>query len=278
MRLGATPEPVAAPPEVEFDEVTKWVGAVVHVEHCGLATLEQQGLAGVERVIQNEACVGNHGPESVSVRQQVFDDLFDLNGATVVNLDEQVVLLVQCTLDLLSQNVFVEKILNADADAVDLVGVRRPNSPTGRTDLALAEKALGDLVERAVVLGDDVRVGRNEKSRDVNAAGLERCQLVEKHFNVNDDTIGDDGRHPWGEDARRQQVQGVFFVTDNNCVARVVSAVELDDVVDAAAEKVGCLAFALVAPLGSDDDDCWHELSPPAGYGVMGGGLHPILS
>jgi hypothetical protein len=41
-------------------------------------------------------------------------------------------------------------------------------------------------------------------------------------------------------------------------VAGVVAAVELDDVVDAAAEKVGGFAFAFVAPLGADDDYCGH--------------------
>jgi hypothetical protein len=41
-------------------------------------------------------------------------------------------------------------------------------------------------------------------------------------------------------------------------VAGVVAAVELHDVVDTAAEDVGRLALALVAPLGADDGDRWH--------------------
>src|SRR5690606_16199107 len=39
----------------------------------------------------------------------------------------------------------------------------------------------------------------------------------------------------------------------------VVAAVELHHVVDAAAEQIGGLALALVAPLGSDQDDRWHR-------------------
>src|SRR5690625_7506937 len=42
-------------------------------------------------------------------------------------------------------------------------------------------------------------------------------------------------------------------------MARVIPAVELDDVVDAASELVGRLAFAFVAPLGTDNHDCGHE-------------------
>ena len=68
-------------------------------------------------------------------------------------------------------------------------------------------------------------------------------------------SIGDDAL---GEDAARQQVQGVLLVADDDRVPGVVAAVELDDVVDAAGEEVGRLAFSLVAPLGSDDDDGRH--------------------
>jgi hypothetical protein len=46
--------------------------------------------------------------------------------------------------------------VHPDADTVDLVGVRRPDAAPRRSDLALAEEALGDLVERAVILRDDV--------------------------------------------------------------------------------------------------------------------------
>src|SRR5699024_234149 len=42
-------------------------------------------------------------------------------------------------------------------------------------------------------------------------------------------------------------------------MAGVIPAVELDDVVDAASELVGRLAFAFVAPLGTDNNDCGHD-------------------
>src|SRR5699024_4230065 len=42
-------------------------------------------------------------------------------------------------------------------------------------------------------------------------------------------------------------------------MAGVIPADELDDVVDATSELVGRLAFAFVAPLGTDNHDCGHE-------------------
>ncbi len=55
-----------------------------------------------------------------------------------------------------------------------------------------------------------------------------------------------------------QQVQGVLLAVDDDGVAGVVAPVELHDVVDAAAQQVGRLALAFVAPLGSDQHDRRH--------------------
>ena len=59
--------------------------------------------------------------------------------------------------------VLVEDVGDPDADAVDLVGVRRPDAASRRTDLVLAQEALGDLVDRGVVRRDHVRVGADHE-------------------------------------------------------------------------------------------------------------------
>ena len=91
---------------------------------------------------------------------------------------------------------------------------------------------------------------------------LSAVDLLEQHRQVDHDAVADDRRAAGREDAAGQQVQGVLLVADDDGVAGVVAAVELDDVVDAAAEQVGRLALALVAPLGADDDDRGHRCSP----------------
>ena len=169
---------------------------------------------------------------------------------------------MQRTLDLLPEDVLVEQVLDADADPVDLVGVRRSDPASGCADLATAEKALGYLVERAVVLGDHVGVSADDELRCVDATSVQRIQFVEKHLGIDDDAVGDDRYDALGEDAARQQVQRVLLVADDDGVAGVVAAVELDHVVDAAAEEVSGLALALIPPLGADDYDSWHGLSP----------------
>ena len=122
------------------------VGAVVDVEQGGLAGLEQDRLVRGERVVQQQRGVGDHRAQPVDVRQQLLDDLVDLDRAAVVDLGEDLVLELERALDLLAQDLLVEQVLDADAEAVHLVGVRRADAAAGRADLAAAEEALGDLV------------------------------------------------------------------------------------------------------------------------------------
>ena len=203
-----------------------------------------------------------YGASAVGVREQLLDGLVDRGGAAVVDLGEDLALELECPFDLLGQDLLVEEVLDPDADPVHLVGVRRADAAAGGADLAAAEEPLGDLVEGAVVVGDDVRVGADLEPAGVGAALLEPVDLVEEHLEVDDDAVADDRRAARREDAARQQVERIFLVADHHRVAGVVAAVELDDVVHSAAQVVGRLALALVAPLGADDHDRWHLLAP----------------
>ena len=127
---------------------------------------------------------------------------------------------------------------------------------------ALAEEALGDLVHGAVVLRDDVGISADDELGDIHSAGTQRIELLEQHLDVDDDAVRDDRNDSLGQDAARQQVQRILLVADDDRVTGVVATVELHDVVDATAKKVGGLALAFVSPLGADDDDSWHGLSP----------------
>src|SRR5690606_39083512 len=162
-----------------------------------------------------------------------------------------------------AQDLLVEQVPHADADAVDLVGVRRADPAARRADAPLAEEPLRDLVDRAVVGRDDVRAARHEQARHVDAALDQRVELLEQHLDVDDDTVGDDRHHAGRQDAGRQQVQRILLVTDDDRVPRVVATVELHHVVDAGAQEVRRLSLALIAPLGTDEHHAWHG-SPPS--------------
>ena len=237
---------------------------MVHVEHGGLAALEQHGFAALECAVQLQAGVDHHRAQPFGVTQQFIGHQLRVDGTAVVQLDEQVVLLVERASDFLSQDVFVEQVLHPDAHPVDLVGVGRADPTAGGADLALTQEAFGDFVQCAVVLGNDVRVRRHLELGDVHPAARERIELFKQHFNVDHNAIADNGRDAGGEDARWQQVQGILLVAHHHGVPGVIAAVELHHIVDSAAEQVGGLAFAFVAPLGANQHDRGHD-SPLVG-------------
>ena len=61
-------------------------------------------------------------------------------------------------------------------------------------------------------------------------------------------------------------MQGIFFAANDDRVTGVIAAVELHDIVDAVGDQVCGFAFALIAPLGSDNYNGGH----PESFGQAG--------
>ena len=234
---------------------------MVDVEHRGLAGLEQDGLALVEGAVEDQGAVDDQGADPLGVGEQLVGDGVGVDGGPVEDLQEEAVLLVQGGADLLTQDRLVEEVLDADAHAVHLVRVGGTDPAAGGAQLARAEEALGGAVQDPVVGGNDVGIGADAEAGGVLAAGGDLGDLAEEDLQVDDDAIADDGGHPGGQHAGRQEVEGEFLPVDDHRVAGVVPAVELDDVVDVLTELVSRLALSLVPPLGPDDDNGWHGCS-----------------
>src|SRR5699024_4859381 len=127
------------------------VGAVVHVEHGRLPALHEDRIPALEGLPEQQRGVGDHGPQAAGVREEVLNHLLDLDGATIVDLHQDLVLEVQRALDLLPQDGLVKDVLDPDPDARDLVRVGGADPAAGGADGLLAEEALGHLVELLVV-------------------------------------------------------------------------------------------------------------------------------
>ena len=104
---------------------------MVDVEQGRLATLEEHGLTGVECLAEQQRGVDGERSQPVGEREEPLGHLIDRDRPTVVDLDEQVVLLFERALDLLAQDLLVEQVLHAHADARHLVGVGRTDAAAG---------------------------------------------------------------------------------------------------------------------------------------------------
>ena len=219
------------------------VGAVVDVEHRGLTSLEQHGLAVVERIVENERRVRHVRLELDAHLEQLLHGGLHVEGAAVVELDEHLVLLVQRIAHLVAQHVFMEQVGDADAHAVDLVGIGRTDATAGGADLLLAGEAFGHLVDHAVVGRDHMRGLAHQQARAVDAAALEPLDLLEQHLRVDHDAVAYDRSRRRADDAGWQQMQRIRLVADHHRVACVVAAVETRDVIDLGADQIGSLCL-----------------------------------
>ena len=93
--------------------------------------------------------------------------------------------------DLLAQDLGVEQVLHADADARGLVGVGRPDAAPRRADLERAEVQLGGLVEHAVPRHDEVRVARDAQPLGGAAARGELVELLAQHLGIEHDAVAE---------------------------------------------------------------------------------------
>ena len=245
---------------------------MIHVKHRGLGAFEQHGLALVESLVQNQAGVGDVRLEAFAELEQLVSGLVHVDGATVVQLDQNLVLLVQTGFDLVMQVLGVEQVVHADADAVDLVGVGRADTAAGGADLMLAEETLGHLVERAMVRRDDMCSLTHQQAGAVHAAAFKTVNLLEQHFRIHDDAVADHGGDVRADDAGRQQVQRIHLVADHHAVAGIVAAVETGHIVHFGTDQIGSLAFAFVAPLSADQHDSGHT-APPHPHDSAGNSL-----
>ncbi len=180
---------------------------MVDVEQRALTAFEQHELVVVERLAEDQRGVGDVRAQPLGVAEVLLQHLVGVEPATVVDLGEDLVLLVEGDLDLLGEDARVEQVLHPHTHAVDLVAVRRSDAPPGRADLGLAEVALGDLVEGLVVGHDQVRVRRDQQLGTVDAPGGEPVDLPEQHPRVDDDAVPDDGCDVGGQHSRGKQMQ-----------------------------------------------------------------------
>ena len=113
-----------------------------------------------------------------------------------------------------------------------------------------------------MVVGDDVSVRAHTQLRGVDAARVQGVELCKENGDVDNHTVGDHGGHAGGQNTGGEQVEGILLIANNDGVAGVVSAVELHNVIDTFSKKVGSFTLTFVAPLGTNQNDCWHDDIP----------------
>ena len=235
---------------------------MVDVEQGGLGALEQDVLAVGVGAVEQMGGFGHVRADDLGVGKVLLADLVDRVAGHAVDLGEDLVLFSQGRFELLTEDLLVEQVLHADADAGELVLVAGADAATGGADLVLAQALFGSAVEVDVVGHDDVGVAGDDQTFAGDALGFELGHFIDEHARVDHHAVADDGRDRVVHDARGDKVQGELLVAVNHRMAGVVAALVAYDVIEVLRNEVGDLALAFIAPLGADEHGTGHMSHP----------------
>jgi len=93
---------------------------------------------------------------------------------------------------------------------------------------------------------------------------LKGIDFLNQHFGVDHHAVADHAHLAVVQYARRDEPDDGFLPPNNQGVTRVVPTLKTDNDVRLAGEQVHHLAFAFIAPLDADNNECAHWLLAPS--------------
>ena len=228
-----------------------------------MRAFKQHALAGLQGLVDQERRVGRVRLESLRVDRDLVADRVRIERSLVAAAQDLAVADCEGRSDLLLQDAEVEEVLDADTDARRLVCVSRANAATRRADLQRTEADLVLRVEQAVPGHDHVRIHRDAQTSRRAPTRLERVELSTEHLGINYNAVAEDANLVGLEDAAGQQMELEGLIAMHDRVARIVATLVARHDLESLSEQVDDLAFALIAPLGSNNHCSAHlRLSP----------------
>ena len=91
-----------------------------------------------------------------------------------------------------------------------------------------------------------------------DAGRFQRLDLAQQRRRIDHQAVADHGLLARAQNAARNQLQNELLLADEDRVAGVVAALIARHDVESLGEEIDDLAFALVAPLGAEDDYVSH--------------------
>jgi hypothetical protein len=169
---------------------------------------------------------------------------------------------------------FSRWIRDAQRAPRNLVFVRRPDAAPRGADGIRATRSLARFIECNVRRKNERAARRHSQPLEHRHALVdEHLRLFEQRLQRDDTPVADVAAHLRTQDACRNQREDGLLATDDERMARVVPSLEARHGGGLLGEEVHDLAFAFIAPLGTDDDDELAHLVMPLGACLSDGHL-----
>ena len=135
------------------------------------------------------------------------------------------VLLGQSDAEFFAQDMFVQKIFHADANARVFIDITGADAASGRADLMFAVAGfLLELIEKLMVRHRHMSRSADAKARAVFSPGAQFAQFFQQLLGVDDDAVADHAGLAGIKHSRRQKAKHVFLSVDVHGMAGVRSA------------------------------------------------------
>ena len=230
------------------------VGAEVDVKHGALSTLEENGLALLDGLVE-------HGDGVADVRAEDLccsHDGIERDGGIRSGPAEALQLLIgglDASLEHGLQTNGVDEVHHANADATGFVRIGGADALLGGADFLVAEGFLLSGVNITVdgqhnvcAVGDEQIVRGN-----LHALLAQVLNLLHQRSGVNHNTVADDVYLARPQNAGGNEVQYVFLAFGNHGVAGVAATLAAGYVICGFGKEVNDLALAFISPLGAYD-------------------------
>src|SRR4051794_23235995 len=147
----------------------------------------------------------------------------------------------------------IDQVDHAQPRSGRFVTVGGTDAALGRANLVLALQHFTLGVQFAVIREDQVSGFADEKVLvNLYPELFHSLDFVHQPDGINHHTVADDAYLVLAQNARRNQVQNVFFFSDVNRVTGIIAALGPHNDIGVLRQDVNDLSFSFVAPLGAD--------------------------
>ena len=229
---------------------------MVDVEQGPLGALEEDIGAGAAQGMQFASDVGDQGPDTLHLGQELLQDLLIVQGLGLEVMLQGEVVIVHDAPQLVRQAVGVQGVAQAQTASGDLVLVGRADAATGGTDGLAAPGLLPGVIQGDVIGQDEGAGGADGQAlADRHPLGLQTVNLFQQGLGGEDDAVADQAFDARAQDAGGNQMQNGLLTIDHQGMTGVVTALETHHGGGAIRQQIHHLALALVTPLGADHHD-----------------------
>ena len=237
---------------------------MVEVEHSSLCPFKENFLTFTDIEVCRVIRILDVVTDLVSIAEVFFEDFIVIEAFAAIIFFKETVFKINIDAQFLGKDIAVHEVADADAYAVDFVGIARSDAVLRRADFSITLEFFIFFINTDMIRHDDMRTRGNFQFAYLHAFRGHAFDFFKEDFRIDNDAAADDASFVGKEDPRRQETQCKGLIVDDDRMAGVIPTLGADDDIGLLGQIIYNLTFTFVAPLGSDYHCCSHVFNIPS--------------